>query len=74
MQLFSSSAFYDAILQREHHFYNRFSRGATLADEIYKNVSNDQHHIIISLGHTHSAWKILGENESVELILEPQHD
>ena len=36
MTLFSSreNAFYDAILQREHHFYNNVARGATLANEI----------------------------------------
>ena len=35
--LFSSSesACYDAILQREHHFYNRVPLGGTLVDEFY---------------------------------------
>ena len=51
------NAFYDAILQREHHFYNSFSRGATLANEIYKKTLNYQHRIILALAHTHSAWK-----------------
>ena len=53
--LSSESAFYDAILQREHHFYNRVSRGATLVNEIYKKVSNYKNRFLISLGQTHSA-------------------
>ena len=34
----SENAFYDAMLQREHNFYDGFSRGATLVYEIYKNA------------------------------------
>ena len=70
----SENAFYDAILQREHHLYNNVSRGATLVNEIYKNAYIYQHRIIISLGHTYSAGEILGNNERVERIIAPQHD
>ena len=59
---------------REHHFYNRFSRGATLVDDIYKNASNHQHRIIISLAIRILHEHVPGKNESFERILEPQHD
>ena len=39
----SESAFYDAILNWEHHFYNSFSRGASLVDEIDPKASKLSH-------------------------------
>ena len=51
----SERAFYDAILQREHPFYNRFSRGTTLVDEIYKHAKMINIASLFSVGHTHSA-------------------
>ena len=73
--LFSSqNAFYDAIMQRKHHFYNNCSRRAnwpmtyTTKHRIINIASSLPQAILI----LHE--QILGENESFENILEPQHD
>ena len=60
----SENAFYDAILQREHHFYNSVSRGAELVDEIYEKTSNSKHRIILALGILILHEYFLGKNES----------